>query len=151
MSEYTQQPSDQGLIQRFRSNRDFTLREFGILILDMHLYSEPPILRSPMCSFPSLSPFWLHKGPCDRLSCDRYYTSRRGFGVYNDSVHTPPGVVICQFPTSSLLLTPVLHLLLGGPQPIPHIGKSPIAISRCLKFKVLRNTKTRTPKLRTGL
>jgi hypothetical protein len=60
MSEEEQQPSDRCLIQRFRSHRDFTLREFGILTVNIHLYLEPPILRSPMCSFPSFSPFWLY-------------------------------------------------------------------------------------------
>jgi hypothetical protein len=42
-------------------------------------------------------------------------TFRRGFGVYNDNVHTPPLLAICRFPTSSVLLTPVLHLTPGWP------------------------------------
>jgi hypothetical protein len=42
MCEEQQQPSDQCLIQRFRSHRDFTHREFGILIVDMHMYSGTP-------------------------------------------------------------------------------------------------------------
>jgi hypothetical protein len=48
MCEEQQQPSDQCLIQRFRSHRDFTHREFGILIVDVHMYSEPPNLRFPI-------------------------------------------------------------------------------------------------------
>jgi hypothetical protein len=82
MCEEQQQPFDQRLIQRFRSHRDFTHREFNILIVDMHMYSEPlDSLDSRYAPFPSFSPFRLHNGPCDRLSCDCHHTSRRGFGV----------------------------------------------------------------------
>jgi hypothetical protein len=41
-----------------------------------------PRFSDPRCApFPSLSPFWLHNGPCDLLSRDHHHTSRRGFRV----------------------------------------------------------------------
>ena len=117
---------------------------------DTHACRIPdPRFSDARCALlPNLSPFWLHTGPCDQLSCDRYHTTRRGFGIYKNNVHTFLGAAICRFPISSVHLTPVLHLLLDGPQLIPLIGKSRIAISRCMMFKVFcqyQNPNPETP------
>jgi hypothetical protein len=51
MYEEEQQPSDQYLIQRFRSNQDFTHRDFGICDVKIHKSSGLAILQFPMAPF----------------------------------------------------------------------------------------------------
>jgi hypothetical protein len=61
----------------------------GILLIAISAFSVSrctctwnPRFSDPRCApFPSFSPFRLHNGPCDQLSCDCHHTSRRGFGV----------------------------------------------------------------------